>query len=190
MGEITDERRTVLLGSKLRELGAGASGDDGTLRAISRCFDCMGIAEDEIRAELDKWHTPSSKETRRRIWGTFKVCAPGTLLLLADDVYRHHVRELISRAISRKDPRLGTKAEILRAISAMTMHSRLDRTVEALALVIANEIFPGRGLAEDAKEAWPGEMEEKLQYFRTNLRQADRVFTPEEELRDPPVWAH
>jgi hypothetical protein len=155
MGEMTDERRTVLLARKLRDLGVGAFGDDQITRAISRCFECMGVAEDEIQRALKEAEANLAPlKIRRRIWGVFKVCAPGDLLLLADEVYRHHVREMIARAVARCDARLGTKAEVLRAISVMTLQSRLDRTVEALALTIVEEIFPGRGLAQDAREAY------------------------------------
>jgi hypothetical protein len=127
----------------------------------------MRVSEDEI---VDaKGRHPAQAD---RVWKSFKLLRP--TFDLSDAVYRHHCREILDRVAAEEDTRPGTKAEVLAAISAMTLKSRLDRDVELLGLRLCDEICDS-DLAEERAEEIPEHCETLLAEFRKKLRQADRV---------------
>lgn len=140
----------------------------GVFSEIARTFDLMAVAEEVILAER-KARKPRFRE---RVRSCFKLLMPGALKGFGDDLYRHHCREIIQRAVAAEDTRPGTRAEVLAAISGATLASRLDHDVELLALTIANDIFPGRGLLDErSREEIPHALEEHLARFRKKLAQ-------------------
>lgn len=158
--------------------------DSSTRARISRAFELMGVAEEEIRAAMLRY-----PRSRRKAWNCFKVLCPSEALQrVGEGVYRSHCSELLERAVRGEDLRPGTKAEVLAVVSAMTLVSRLDRDVELLGLRIAAEIFPEKGEALVGGMHWEeshrGALEEHLMVFRRRLADGDRRLPA--ELRDPP----
>jgi hypothetical protein len=158
-------------------IGAGGS-------AVSRAFDLMEIAEAEIeRAVRDCALLP---RVQRHVWNSFGLLAPGELARYSDAVYRSHARELLNRVMTCRDTRLGTRAEVLAAISALSLQSRLDRDLEQLALNLADALFPGRGLRDDSdRETYSGAQQERFEEFARKLAKHERVLPS--ELRELPA---
>lgn len=148
--------------------------------AFANAFEKMAIAEREILRACRAY-----PKARTRIWNAFGVLVPGGLSGLADAVYRHHCRELLTRVARGEDLRPGTRAEICAMISKMTLVTRLHRDVELFGLIISNEIFPGRDLlVEGVRAEYPDAIDEIEAEFRRKLAKPDRRLR--EDLRDPP----
>jgi len=106
--------------------------------AIGRAFHFMEVAEDEIaRACAGK-----RGKLRERVHGSFRHLAPGPLIGLCDDVYRHHCREIIERVARAEDVRPATKAEVMALISQASLAAPPTHVAGALMLRIFNEVFP------------------------------------------------
>ena len=105
---------------------------------ILRALDLMGVAEQEIaRAERGK-----RGATKATIHDSFRLLAPGVLLNLTEDVYRHHCREIIGRVIRGEDARPATKAEVMAHISRASLEAPPRHEYASLMLFLVNEILP------------------------------------------------
>ena len=135
---------------------------------VSKTFDLIGIAEDEIRRAGGQ---RNGSEVARRVWGTFKSLYPGKLSKLDDRVYRHHCRELIGRSRRGESLRPGTEAEVLLMLSETSLRSPLNRQGIALYEVLFLAVFGS--LPDNAKptpEPWPGATKELLTIARMKLK--------------------
>lgn len=163
------------LGSLFESVGAGE-----VFSRVQRAFRLMGVAEEEI-AEAKARYRRSTK----RVHACFGALAPTPLLLaLGERVYRDHCRELLSRAVRHADLRPPTRAEVVAAISRLTLVCRLQNDVELLGLRLSAEIFPEKAgeLLPRREEDYAGSVEEVHAEFRRWLLVRWRT---EECLRAP-----
>lgn len=128
-------------------------------------FDCMGVAEEELRGVADE---------------AFMLLWPSPLLVGKSlKLYRSHARELVARFKAEEDTRLGTDAECLAAILHGALKAPLDSTAGALAERLFRGVFDADevrrlGLGEAPREPWPGASDELLTTLRRKLRVEER----------------
>jgi len=95
---------------------------------MQQAFRRMEIAEEEI--ELAKTKYPDQTDATH---GSFRLLMYDELFeCVIDDVYRQHCKELIQRVAKKQDTRPATKAEVMCALSGMSLVAPLDRDAAAL----------------------------------------------------------
>ena len=120
----------------------------GSLANTIECvFDCIDIAEEEIAAAKIRF-----PEIADEIHETFRFLRPTEPLEgLCDTLYRHHARELILRASADANLEPGTTAEVLGALSRLSLAGPPSREMTLLYMKLFGEIFP-----EQASEIFAG----------------------------------
>lgn len=103
---------------------------------IGACFRQISIAEEEIRSFLDE-NPDLKKETDER----FKQLRSPMLEDKPEGVFRLHVKELLGRLENGTRFDLGTKAEVMVALSDLSLKAPLDRDAQALFEEIFVEAF-------------------------------------------------
>jgi len=98
--------------------------EDFLPRWVTESFDRMGITEEAIREAYPQKDEPP---------GLFLACAPGPLLeSLRPEMYRAHVRELVTRSRSRSpEYSVATEPEILAALLRAATVAPLNRAGSA-----------------------------------------------------------
>ena len=138
----------------------------------ARVFELVKVAEEELEA-AKKRHPGKAPEVHR----AFRLIEPGGLLWLDDEVFRAHARELIQRVVDGKDTRLGTRAEVIAALSEASLRAPLPRDETELMAKIATRIFPEKkkefGYRKN-HESYKGSTDELLRKFRKQLLKPDR----------------
>jgi hypothetical protein len=133
-------------------------------RAIRRTFRFVEVAEEELaRASL------SSRRARVRFKGLFAALYPGEMVGYADDVFRHHCRELIGRARRGEDLSPGTDAEVLIALSSASLRAPPDADHAHAMSVVFARVFPDSALEPAGSESWPGRLGEILGELRSRV---------------------
>ena len=160
------------------------SGPWGTVGGI---FDQIEICESVITKARAKY--PNHDEA---IWNSFSLLRPSKLLHEAPEaVYRAHCAELLERVIKSLDITLGTKAEIMMALSKASLRSPLTHTASVLYARLFREILPctpvAAGIAQLATMAHDRETERLLAGLAQNTRVPDRKPKKESEWRTPPA---
>lgn len=137
---------------------------EGSVRQIGRLFDLMKIAEEEILAA--KRACPRKAKT---IDTAFRYAQPFALVGYGDELYRAHVREIISRLKMGEPLSPGTDAEVLVAFSLASLQAPLaSEFAHAMSTVFAR-CFPGSRLESAGSEAWPGRSREIVEELRRKL---------------------
>lgn len=155
-------------------------------RPISAAFALMQIAEDEIKAAIHRL-LPQQSVAALRVWNSFGALVPGPLSQFSSDLYTHHVRELLDRVVREEGLELGTRAEVVAAVSVMSLASRLDSDVEQLALDLAADMFPAlREHGDTYSYSYAGAREETLAELRRKTAVQGRAIRA--ELREIPPW--
>lgn len=86
-------------------------------------FDCMKSADEEITAFKNRVPAYSKQLDK-----AFAILCPSIPLRNKhDELYRFHCRELLDRVISKEDTRIGTRAEVLAALSDTSLNAPLTR---------------------------------------------------------------
>lgn len=117
--------------SLLEEMGA----------RLGNLFDDMGIAEDEFKKALERH--PDSKAVLDEAWPL--LLRPPYLKEHPDELYRHHIAELLERAatqgITKTSMNLATTAEVLLAASATSLQAPMSREGAALYFHCFKKVF-------------------------------------------------
>jgi hypothetical protein len=150
----------------------------GVANRISRAFDLMEIAEQEIASECSAMDPETAKRVKRDAFGVLRPGEP--FQGVTDSIYRMHARELIARVSKREDTRPGTKAEVLIGLCQASLKAPLTGEGQALAETLWLAVFPATELASqlDPREAYPGATEQALHEARRRCRVEERVVTP------------
>ena len=111
--------------------------------------------------------------------GAFALLRPSRVLLDygASTLYRHHAVELVMRVAMGLDTRPATNAELLAAMMMTALKSPLTQcgaamTTRLFTLVMGEEAGAKYGL--DAKEQWPGQVDQEIDAARRQFSQNDR----------------
>lgn len=160
---------------------------------IAGVFGLMSLAEEEIeraQAEVDA-------KQKRLVWDAFAVMAPPEILRGKDDqLYRHHCRELIGRAVDGYDTREGTKAEVLCLLSNTSLMAPPSRDFAALFSELFVDIY-GEALyrtAINTSDYWQSDLTgsyeaatgELLSKLRHKIRDESRVMPKNAGVKPAP----
>ena len=163
----------------LRALGLG----EGS--GFARAFAALDIATEEI-ARFERAHGKG----RRISAALFKATCPSPFFNggYHEQVFRHHVRELLERALRGEQMHLGTDAEALLAMREASLASPLNRDGEAVFHHLFRTVMGERAYRETCGNHVPpdrgeGRLAELLHEARTNVaRGTGRPIPP------VPVW--
>ena len=173
----------------------------GDLGAISRIFERMRLAEEEINKGKERW--PKNEIV---IDGLFLLCRPTPLLQeLADVMYRGHCRELVKRVgemtitgkVKKIDLSLGTDAELCGIFSDASFRNPLGQLhtriyVDAFTRITGHDIYKGTGIeVPDVRqyEEWPDQARDEEMLIRARIAQDWRVLhRVEATLLEPERW--
>jgi hypothetical protein len=139
--------------------------------SFQNVFRRVAIAEDEIKSALDR--KDLKEEARKRVDGVFLALRPGGPLTsggCTEEVYRHHVRELLDRVIVGDDLDPGTDAEVLMMLSNTSLRAPLNAVGQGLYERLFVRVFrklPFKGGVRE--EPWPGACEDFLRACRAKL---------------------
>ena len=134
----------------------------GAESAVSFAFDRMGVAEEELkRAFRTKKSEPA---------GAFSALFPHEAFAgKAERVYRSHARELCARMKLKQDRRPGTAAEVLLALSALSLVAPPSQQYAALYERLFAEVMGDAVNGEPTREPWPKASDELLHQMRRKL---------------------
>jgi hypothetical protein len=148
---------------------------------VASAFADMGIAEEEISAAIKR-----HKQKQHELFDSFLLLMPTVVLKTNGNqtLYRFHCRELLERIANDEDTRPGTKAEVVSAISEMSMRGPLVSEWAALYGKLFLEFFPKEAKKIFAGETrwihghWPTQLDEMLRECRRKLADENRVSKP------------
>lgn len=136
-------------------------------------FALMGVAEEEL-ATAKKKHPLAEFAIQK----AFSILAPDAKFFIKKhtELYRAHCRELLDRIIagaSKKELRLGTRAEVLSVMSGWSLEHPLGEQGAALFFTLFAEIFPERAENDGLiREPWPGSTEELLEALQRKIERS------------------
>lgn len=140
---------------------------------VARVFGLMRIAEEEIAADQARNGFTSVD--------AFPVLyPPPDMLMRADAVYRSHARELVERVRAGEDTRLGTKAEVLLAMSEVSLVAPPSENFAHLMERLFNEVMGPDVFVFDAaqpRESWPGASDDTLGELRRKVAKPKRAIS-------------
>lgn len=143
------QKRNIVLANLLR----------GSESAVGYAFDCMEVAEEEIRR--------AGTVPRN----AFAACCPTPILRgLGLDLYRAHAKEIIQRVKNRRDLAPATDAELCAVMSRTSLDAPLNRKGAAVYTFLFNKLFPEHGIKVSVEE-YPGQVEEEIADMRKRFRQ-------------------
>lgn len=140
-------------------------GEGEAKRSISRAFDLMAVAEEEI--ERAKRLHPEKAEA---LHASFGILYPGDLARYGSDrLYRAHARELLDRVARGADLEPGTDAECLVAFSFASLRAPLSASATAAMERVFATVFPEERGERAGREGYPGEVDEILSGLRRKI---------------------
>jgi len=174
--------------NKLNELTSAlqALDPDGRWGTISGVFDSMEICEDIIAKARREYPDHDAA-----LWNAFTLLRPGTPLHSAPEpVYRAHCAEILDRVRKGLDTTLGTKAEIMMALSKTSLAHPLQHDASVLYAQLFQEILPHTTaaveIADLGTKGYKNETERLLADLAQKCRVPDRKPKKESEWRTPP----
>lgn len=139
---------------------------DGVFSTIGKVFDLVAVAEQEIERAI-KEHPSKANELRAAFQ---EHLFPGELARFSDRVYRAHACEVLQRIADGKDPKPGTMAECLVALSLASLKAPLSSSYTAAMEKAFVYVFPEKHTEPRVgREAWAGETEEILTELRKKI---------------------
>jgi len=154
-----------------------SSGDFNVARELCpsnvwNLFGLMKIAEGEIHAAVHL--SPRRSAELNAVFGV--ACPSPGLRGKSEELYRHHVRELIARAYDdNQDMRPGTKAEVLAALSDASLVAPPGQQIGALMEELCAEMGFAPPDGEPIKPPWPTASAELLHEARRKLAVPERI---------------
>lgn len=145
---------------------AGLLGEDSNLSRIGRAFDLMGIATDEITAFKKRF-----PKQHAVIHEAFAVLMPGDLVTTGDDLYRSHVRELLTRVQQGADVTPGTDAECCLCFMRVSLKAPPTAAVARAygECFIRALPYKADGMRDMGRESYPGEVAEIVAVMRKKI---------------------
>lgn len=138
---------------------------------ISAVLEQSGVADELVRTFIKKH--PRKTDILNR---AFSILFPPEALRDKDPaLYRHHVEELLNRAMSGESMHHATKAEILSAISQTSLRTPIQQDYAALMERLFADIFGNTpDGAPFSQESWEGATDEILNALRKQLANHER----------------
>ena len=139
---------------------------DGVFSTAGKVFDLVEVAEEEI-ARAKHEHP----ERADAIDASFQEhLFPGDLARFSKRVYRAHAREIIGRIVKDEDPKLGTMAECVVALSLASLKAPLTSGHTAAMEKAFAFVFPEMDVSENrGREAYAGETDEILSELKKKI---------------------
>lgn len=136
-------------------------------------FELMRICEDEIAKYIK--NSPLLTKELNAVFGV--ACPTPGLRGKSEELYRHHVLELISRAYdgNQADMRPGTKAEVLAALSDGSLIAPPGQQWSALMEELCAEMGFAPPDGEPTKPPWPTASADLLFEARRKLAVPERI---------------
>lgn len=139
---------------------------DTHLGTVGKVLHLVEVAEEEITRAIEK-HPDKAKELRAAF---SEHLFPGELAKFSDRIYRSHACEVLQRIIDGEDPKPGTTAECLVALSLASLKAPLSSGHLAAMEAAFAYVFPERDASENiGREAWQGETKEILTELRAKI---------------------
>lgn len=109
------------------------------LKIIEPLFDCMKIADDEIRSAQHE--NPEAADDLQK---AFRLLAPTYgMQRLHSAIYRQHVRELLARVLAKEDTRPATDAELVVALCETSQNVRLSHLWSLVYFLLFSRVMRG-----------------------------------------------
>ena len=138
-------------------------------RKVLAALDLIPIAEEQIEEYCERF-----PEQKKYIWPSFKILRATDLFLGKEErIYRHHCKELLIRIVAGSTTELGTKAEVMLALSEMSLKAPLNQDYAALYFNLFDKIM-GKGLIKQSNAgtySYPGAGDEILIILRKKMFQ-------------------
>lgn len=153
---------------------------DRLTREFAGIFEMMEAAEEEIAEAIDR-----HPKKREAIWNSFTILRPSEIIRdLGMQIYRAHCKELLERVANGMDTRPGTEAEVLGAISNLSMATPLKSDVAYLMQKLMIDVF-GYNPAGDIAlyESYKGASDEIWSDMQKKLYVKGRLPKVNKELR-------
>lgn len=144
--------------------------------AFRSTFELMEVAGREVTAALATRRARKSVAVYRRIDDAWMALGDGLEAFhgKAPEVFRHHCRELLERAAAGEPLQPGTEAEVLLALSALSLKAPPSSQYAALFERLFVAVMGRRVEGEPTREPWPGAADELLRDMRRKLRREGR----------------
>lgn len=151
--------------------------------AVGTAFDLMGIAEEEIAAEIDRLTDDAARD---RVWNSFSALQPSDGMSgQSHSVYRAHAREIVKRAGRDESLVEPTNAELLTFLSESSLRAPLKNDSGVLYHHVFERIFPDADVVvpgDEQYESYPNAAAEIEADIRRALRQPNRRIRSKREL--------
>lgn len=138
------------------------------LGAIERTMGLMEIAEAEIASAKRQWPGKSAE-----IHAAFRFLQPFALVR-CELLYRLHCREIIERVRLSQPVEPATKAEVLHALSELSLRAMPNERAVALFIALFAELVPDKVEWPLKEEPWKGSNAELLAELRQKLARNNR----------------
>lgn len=136
------------------------------LAGIEDVMDFAAVADQVIKDTSVR-----NKEEADKINAAFPVLRPRRMFFGKDKkVYCHHCKELIRRVLRGESLEPATGAEVMLALSAMSLEAPLRQDPAALYSQLFQRMFGDLDLKYDVQETYPGACDELLSEMRRKLR--------------------
>lgn len=136
------------------------------LAGIEDVLDFAAVADQEIKDTGVK-----NKKEADTLNTAFPALRPRRMFFGKDmKVYRHHCKELIRRVLRGESLEPATEAEVMLALSAMSLEAPLQQDPAALYSRLFQRVFGDLDLKYDMQETYPGACDELLGKMRHKLR--------------------
>jgi len=183
-----ENTRRVKMSTESNKLASAikALGPNGHWGTIGDVFNQMEICESVITETRNR-----HPEHDKAIWNSFSLLMPSKLLQEAPEpVYRAHCTELLDRVYKGQDTTLGTKAEIMMALSESSLAHPLTHTASVLYARLFREILPRTPIAEEIAKlsymAYDSATESLLADMAQSIRVIDRKPKRQADWYTPP----
>ena len=152
----------------------------GTGKFLSNVFKSIQTVAEEIELAIKKY--PMRADLLDPMFMEFQLQA-NEMAKLDNRVFRSHVHEILERVgtgVKKKDLEKGTKAEVLIALMNSSFIAPLNQSALALYERLFTDIIGKKaftkvlGAGFSAREAYPGETNELLEWARQRVRQERR----------------
>lgn len=163
---MVDSKETRRQKMKLMQYLEGQPGYKTMLKVFTQMESSIKICFEEIKNAKKRW--PKQEDL---LQSSFSLLRPETVFSGKEEiVYRNHCREILERAAKGLDTRPGTRAEVLIALSEMTLVTPLRQDYTILFSDLFTKVMEKKIGGDPGSETYPGAVDEiysKLQKWLT-----------------------
>lgn len=142
---------------------------DSTLTNVHSTLDLIKIADEQIDHYCERY-----PEQKKYLWPAFKILRPTDPFLNKEHrIYRNHCKELLIRIVAGHTTQLGTKAEVMLALSQMSLVAPPNQDHAALYFNLFDTIM-GKRIVDCSNAgvySYPGAGDEILLTMKKKLSQ-------------------